>query len=119
LSSWKIDKSTLLEIVLLPAALVLLGYAILWAVDGSWWGIAIWILTAPIVYFTADFLLLGRRRPSDATRRRARVVTSPGRHSPTSVRTPPAAAPPHWSDQQDVSAGAEILRRGRRYDHRA
>jgi len=118
LFSKKIDKSTFLEIVLLPALLVLIGYLILWAVDGSWWGVAIWVLASPVIYFAIDYLLLGGNRKRPTSRRRARVVTSPGRHSGPVVR-PPAAPASSWNDQQDVSAGSEILRRGRRYDRRA
>ncbi|MEW6269876.1 MAG: hypothetical protein AB1689_11340 [Thermodesulfobacteriota bacterium] len=121
MSSRKVDKSTLVEIVLLPAALLLLGYVILWSVDGTWWGVALWVVLAPVVYFAAQFLLLGRGRAAPSGSKRARVVAAPGRNTAGPGRGEGASKPAQarWTDQQDVSAGAEILRRGRRYDRRA
>ncbi|HEY8516746.1 MAG TPA: hypothetical protein VIS07_14655 [Candidatus Binatia bacterium] len=119
-SSKKIANRTLVETVLLPAALVVLGYVILRATDGAWWGVVVWVLLAPVSYFVVQLVLLGgKRAPTVGSATRMRVVSSAGRQ-PSQSSASVADKPAHerWADQRDVSAGVEILRRGRRYDRR-
>jgi hypothetical protein len=101
----------------MPAVLVLTGFVILRLSDGHWGGIALWILLSPLLYVLADALIFGHaERSLGATLKRPRSAVS----SKPEQRRDAATAQPagDWGSAQDVSAGAEILRRGRRYDRR-
>jgi hypothetical protein len=103
------------ELVVLPAVLVIAGTVILHVTDGVWWGIMLWVMASPLVYLLVDFVFFGQKRllaGSDAKRPRrlVRPITEP--------LPDPRTTQPDWSDAEDVSTGAEILRRGRRYDQR-
>lgn len=100
---------------MVPAVLVLAGFAILRLVDGAWWGVILWIFVAPLLYLAIDMLMFGKRRGAEGAdaQRKRRVIASRAERPPE-----PRRREPDWSHEEDVSAGAEILRRGRRYDHR-
>lgn len=96
---------------------MLVGFLILRWADGQWWGIFLWILVSPLIYLLADSLLFGEgRRALRAKPKRPISAVSSER---VARRDPEKAPPPSdWGSVQEVSTGAEILRRGRRYDHR-
>ena len=103
------------ELVVLPAVLVVVGTLILYLTDGVWWGVLLWVMASPLAYLLVDFVFFGQKRllaGMDAKRPRRLVRTN--------AEPPPASrtARPDWSEAEDVSTGAEILRRGRRYDQR-
>lgn len=103
------------ELIVLPAVLVVAGTVILHVTDGVWWGILLWVMASPLVYLLVDFAFFGQKRllaGSDAKRPR-RIVRPKVEPLPD-----PRTAHPDWSDAEDVSTGAQILRRGRRYDQR-
>jgi len=102
--------------VVVPTMLVLVGFLILRWADGQW-GIFLWILVSPPIYLLADMLVSGEVR---------RAMTSKAKRPPSAVsgepvvRREPVKKPPpsDWASARTVSTGAEILRRGRRYDRR-
>lgn len=103
------------ELVVLPAVLVVAGTVILYVTDGVWWGILLWVMASPLVYLLVDFVFFGQKRllaGADAKRQR-RLVRPKAQPLPD-----PRTTAPDWSESDDVSTGAEILRRGRRYDQR-
>jgi hypothetical protein len=103
------------ELIVLPAVLVVAGTVILHVTDGVWWGIMLWVMASPLVYLLVDFVFFGQKRllaGSDAKRPRRLVRPK------TDPLPDPRTTQPDWSDAEDVSTGAEILRRGRRYDQR-
>ena len=103
------------ELIVLPAVLVVAGTVILHVTDGVWWGILLWVMASPLVYLLVDFAFFGQKRllaGSDAKRPR-RIVRPKVEPLPD-----PRTTHPDWSDAEDVSTGAAILRRGRRYHQR-
>jgi hypothetical protein len=103
------------ELVVLPAVLVVVGTVILYVTDGVWWGVLLWVMASPLAYLLVDFAFFGQKRlhaGSDAKRPR-RLIRPKAEPLPD-----PHTGQPGWSDAEDVSTGAEILRRGRRYDQR-
>jgi len=121
------------ELVVLPAVLVVIGTVILHVTDGVWWGVMLWAMASPLAYLLVDFAFFGQKRlvaGSDAKRPRRlirpRAEPPPDPHAAKPPPDPHAAKPspdphaakPDWTDAEDVSTGAEILRRGRRYDQR-
>jgi len=103
------------ELVVLPAVLVVIGTVILHVTDGVWWGVMLWVMASPLAYLLVDFTFFGQKRlhaGSDA--KRPRRLIRPRAEPPPDPRAPL----PDWTDAEDVSTGAEILRRGRRYDQR-
>jgi len=108
-----------MEMVLVPAILVIVGFGILRWLDGQWWGVLLWILASPVVYLLLDVLFFSRRRAGDGldARRRRHVVTG-RRESAASVVRPSPSPPPEWKSARERSTGGEILERGRRYDQR-
>ena len=112
------------ELVVLPAVLVVIGTVILHVTDGVWWGVMLWAMASPLAYLLVDFAFFGQKRlvaGSDAKRPRRlirpRAEPPPDPHA-AKPSPDPHAAKPDWTDAEDVSTGAEILRRGRRYDQR-
>lgn len=117
LSLKKLSAGSVYELIAVPAVLVVAGFAILRWVDGEWWGVALWILVSPLIYFLIDLVFFGRLRATETgDSKRIRTVKSPYPAGPAAPIAPPT---PDWESARDVSTGAEILRRGRRYDHRA
>lgn len=115
----KITKRALYELVAVPVALAALGLLLLRASDGAWWGVACWVVAAPLVYLLIDVFVFARRDAASA--RRAGRVTTAASTAARGKGSPPRAGKPHverWSGVGKRSAGAEILRRGRRYDRR-
>lgn len=103
------------EFIVLPAVLVVAGTVILRLTDGVWWGIMLWVMASPLVYLLVDFVFFGQKRlreGSDAKRPRSLVRPK------VDPLPDPRTTQPDWSAAEDVSTGAEILRRGRRYDQR-
>lgn len=105
-------------LVLLPVLLGLGGYLILSWVDGQWWGVVLWVVSAPLLYLAIDFWLLREADVEAASaRRKHRIVVEP-RKRPAAPRSATPASPPGWDSARRKSAGGEILSRGRRYDRR-
>lgn len=112
----KLTKRSLYELVVVPLVLAVLGYLLLLAADGSFWGVALWVVAAPLVYLLIDVFVFAQLDPANV-RKRGRP-TAVGR--PTRPGKPREAEPrpDSWSDVRRTSTGGEILRRGRRYDRR-
>jgi hypothetical protein len=113
----KVSQGTTCQLVVVPALLVLVGYLVLRLSGGAWWGIGLWILTAPLVYLLVDMVTAGEvRRVIDGGTKGQRPA-APGKRG--ARRDAPPPPPPHrWESARTVSRGVEILRRGRRYDRR-
>ena len=104
------------ELVVVPAILVIVGFVILRSLDGQWWGVLLWVLVSPLVYLGLDFLFFGRSRNVDSADANRRRYVVPTRAEPSARAA--GRARPEWKAEQETSTGAEILRRGRRYDRR-
>lgn len=103
------------ELIVLPAVLVIAGTVILHVTDGVWWGVLLWVMASPLVYLLVDFVFFGQKRLlAGADAKRPRRLVRPQTQTQPDLRATPA----DWSEASDVSTGAEILRRGRRYDQR-
>lgn len=108
-------SSSWAELVVVPAVVVIAGFAILRWLDGQWWGVLLWVLASPVIYLVLDFVFFGRTRGGeeiDAQRRR-RVVASKSEGA-----THAGQRKPEWKSARETSVGGEILERGRRYDRR-
>lgn len=103
------------ELVVVPAVLVIVGFLILRWLDGQWWGVMLWVLASPVVYLALDFLFFGRLQKDLDAKRRRQVVPSKAQALPPAG---PGRTAPEWKSARETSTGAEILRRGRRYDRR-
>jgi len=101
--------------VVVPAVLVIAGFAILRWLDGQWWGVLLWVLASPVIYLVVDFLFFGRTRGGDEidAQRRRRIVAS---KSESALHA--GQRKPEWKSARESSVGGEILERGRRYDRR-
>ncbi len=112
----KLTKRSLYELVVVPLVLAALGYLLLLASDGAFWGVALWIVAAPVVYLLIDVFVFAPLDPANARRRRRpTAVARPERSGKPRDAEP---RPDSWSNVRRTSVGGEILRRGRRYDRR-
>lgn len=103
------------EFIVLPAVLVIAGTVILHVTDGVWWGVLLWVMASPLVYLLVDFVFFGQKRLlAGADAKRPRRLVRPK----TQPLPDPRTTPSDWSEAGEVSTGAQILRRGRRYDQR-